>query len=62
MSHDEGLGRMGALSSCRLRLARLKEERKMTQCCSASCATTSRCTRGVAVAVSASSGTLGYLH
>lgn len=45
-----------------LRLLRLKLERKMTQCCRASCWTTSRCTRGVAVAVSASSGTLGYLH
>lgn len=44
-----------------LRLARLKLERKQTACAMASCSTTSRCTRCVAVAVSASSGTPGYL-
>ena len=44
------------------RLVRLKLERKTTQCFRPSCCTTSACTLGVAVAVSARRGTVGYLH
>lgn len=44
-----------------LRLARLKLLLKVRHSRMASCSTTSCCTRGVAVAVSAISGTAGYL-
>ncbi len=44
------------------RLMRLKLDRKTTQCLRPSCCTTSACTLGVAVAVNASRGTVGYLH
>lgn len=44
------------------RLGRLKLERKTQQFRKASCCTTSCCTRGVAVAVSAISGTVGNLR
>ena len=44
------------------RFVRLKLERKTTQCFKPNCCTTSACTLGVAVAVRARRGTVGYLH
>ena len=44
------------------RFVRLKLDRKTTQCFKPSCCTTSACTLGVAVAVSAKRGTVGYLY